>query len=669
MTKLKPNILTSIALLLMGWVAVSCSSESMPEPEKPTGDVPMVGISIGVSGPTRSSNPGDFELGEELERFLNIDADDYRIYFFSADNKYIGTFKPTIKPVYGGHEVYPDDNGYDTHYYTFWGQAPDNLPASFKLVFLANWGNENYPEESGEGASNSSRLVLNDNTTILDLTTHQSSQFNHLANPGDGEWLNKTDRLIPFYGVRAYDLSNTDYADGDGKLKKGSYIDLRTKELSLPIIRAMAKVEVILANPLASFSKVEMTRVNDKGFCAPYQSTNWNFDYTDYFHGYIWDTDFVRGVHLVNGVNEVATENGGRLSFKKVSDHSVGEDGKPIYEKWVAYVPEYHNQGDENFTAIEVTLAEPQNDQPSTTPDDSSGDKEEGSETTSKPWDNPTNKIYFAQNGNKPLNADKEIDNTKFFNIERNNIYRFTITGMSAGLKCEVDIQPYAGIDVDPFYGLDRDEEGNIIVERYPDGTYKVLDKGKHIIKDQDGDIITKRFGDKSLLCIESIYKDYIHDDSEIDYEYVYEKDAPGGNMIILRQKTNGGLYHSDNIPDHDHGNDDKALFILDKKGEYYYVHYDENNNVTELTRTDSKGDVIVQANGYQFRKDNEMTDFIGTYIVLLEDGTEELRHWQTGEKVDWATGIVTKRAMLSSPDASRMKQLNRIAVKRFINR
>lgn len=226
--------------------------------------------------------------------------------------------------------------------------------------------------------------------------------------------------------------------------------------------------------------------------------------------------------------------------------------------------------------------------------------------------------------------------------LPRNSHVVVNITiGEDGKLNCIADVQPYTGVKLDPWYGLDRDEDGNIIIKRYEDGTYDVIDADGDVLKrDPDGDLLIQYFEDKSILCKEVVLKDYIHGSDEVDYEYVFEKDRPGGNMVIIREKTTGGTYHGDNVPEHKHGMDDRPLFVLDKSGVFYRVLYDENGKAS-LTTKDIKGDEIVQANGFQFRQDSTMKDYLGTYIVRVynadtDEYEEELRWYEDGSTREW---------------------------------
>lgn len=232
-------------------------------------------------------------------------------------------------------------------------------------------------------------------------------------------------------------------------------------------------------------------------------------------------------------------------------------------------------------------------------------------------------------------------------------------------LSFVADVQPYAEVILRPPYGLDRDPDGNIITKRNEDGTYEVLIDGETVVKDADGDIVKKKFADGSLYCIEEVYKDYIHDDSEVDYIYHFEKQYSGGNMIIIREKSLGGQFHGIALPegtDHEHGYNDKAVFVLNKAGDFEYVTYEksidtstqeEKWTIKSSTRTDMHGDTIVQANGFQFRmlptEDMNETDkeaiefmqkYMGTYVVKRNsDNQEELRWYADGKPCSWETG------------------------------
>lgn len=238
--------------------------------------------------------------------------------------------------------------------------------------------------------------------------------------------------------------------------------------------------------------------------------------------------------------------------------------------------------------------------------------------------------------------------------LPRNSHVVVNITITDKGMSAIADVQPYAGANVEAWYGLDRDEMGNIVINRYPDGSYDVLDtEGNSIRRDSDGDMILKYFTDGSILCEEVVYKDYIHDDSEVDYIYLFEKTCSGGDMILVRQISTGGTFHGgtseEELAKHDHDETDRALFVLDKQGVTYRMVYDDDNKTVTKTNLDVHGDTIIQANGFQFRNDEKMGPYLGTYIVKLKDGEQELRD-RDGNAIDWP-----------SPDSNKIRSLFRL--------
>ena len=559
MINIRRDILTPLSLLLLGWGVSSCTSEEFKDQPAPGDGVPTLGISIGISAPTRSASgsTSDFEPGSDLENYLDVAGNDYRIYFFDSDNKYIATFNPSRKAESSGTPT--SVNGVDTYYYSFEGEVPAGVGTKFKLVVFANWGK--YPEENDDA----SFRLKNGQTTLTELVTHADAQFNHLSNPGEGNWLSKEDhRLIPFYGVRYYDLSSfPDIKDfiKDDKLIGNVLVDLTSDKKALPLIRAMARVEVILNNKHASFSSVKMTKVNDKGFNSPYKSgDDWKFDYTDYFHNYEWDKDFVRGVHLVGGNNAPAGQDGS-LEFKKVSGHS-----ETTVEKWVAYVPEYQNIGvGDEYAAITVTLADP------------------GSGTGE--WGNHTNTIYFAPGGSLANNTDGAAGTTKRYDIERNNIYRFTIDAMNANMECQLDVQPYAEQKLVVDLGLMRDESGDLMVVPDKEGKLPEFFEDYMKLKSYPTDKNTGKTLEPEISG--DYYAIRLGSDGDIKNAVVLLKDSDGCQVLTtfgerdnldncstreVYDYTTGTTYHKDHDGDQRlQHNSDHSSIVLDHDKMMYY--------------------------------------------------------------------------------------------------
>lgn len=613
MINVKHNIFSlSAACLIAGVVASSCSKESLasPDPLLPAEGVPTLGISLGVEGATRATNPGEFEPGSGYENYLDITGNDYRIYFFDTDNNYyLATFDPYLKPAINPE---PEEG---TYYYTFMGQVPSNVGTKFKLVVAANWGT--YPEEKEEAdATEGSFSLVKGVTTIKDLTTHAGSQFEALATPDEGEdWLGPK-RLIPFYGVRSYDLTEEKYGvkqyiDSEGNLKKDVYVDLT--EDALPLLRAMARVEVVLDNAYASFSSVKMSRRNAKGFCAPYSDAEgWQFDYSDYYHGYKWDEDFARAPHLVGGKNDA---NMVELEFKKVSSRKENDDKTVTPEKWVAYVPEYINVGTDDYTVITVTLANPDGE---TVPGTGDGD----AEGTEKPeWDNPTKMIYFATNGTEESNDITTAATSSKpgrYNIERNNIYRFTITGMTTTLTCQVDIQPFAEQILNMEFGLMYDERGDLMVLPDENGNlpkyFTTYMEGRDWPKDEIGNRLEPQTGD--------YYAIVLGNDGDItsDRVEIWLKDAQGCKVLSnFSLKDDNSQECSSRKVIHFFGST-QTEYDKDIQGERRLHHYPNHWTVV----LDNEGMMIYKDPDNETRFKVESWDGTDCWIILSETVSDD---------------------------------------------
>lgn len=425
-------LLLSGALLLVG----ACSSHLVnDEPDQSYSQTPSMGIKVALTGyDSRAGSSPEFMVGEGLENYLDLTNKKFRIYFFDTDNKFIDVFRPTVIPAASS---FTHINDVQTIYYQeFCGEIPMNLPHEFKIVALFNW--PRYPEIQGENQSSvsvdgtHSFVLVKNQTTIAELCDHESATFPALN--GEGGWLDvEAGNLIPFYGVRKYDLA--DYlkesdVDDDGNIKGAVYVNLNNPngeelETPLPILRAMAKVEVILTNPQLSFEKVELDKYNPKGFCAPESILS----HDSYDHGYNWTEDFVRNVHIPE---VVPIESG--LPLTKVVDSD-----DTSFEKWIAYIPEFKNVGVGNsYCSLNVTL-------------------NKNSDLSDSFWDklDRTKKIYFAEDGKQ--------DNPPF-DIWRNNIYRFKINATLTSISCIVDVQPFSISDLNPDFGLTRDDQGNVLV-------------------------------------------------------------------------------------------------------------------------------------------------------------------------------------------------------------
>ena len=179
------HIITGTLMLLALW-STSCSHETdvFGISEKETA------LSIGFRLPTRSPETGeDYEVGETYENYIDIENNNYRIYFFTFDNKLIARFEPD------GFVVTEKSDYRD---YSVLGKAPAALAnhKNFKMVVLANW------PQYGDDTMKTGETLLSD---ICNADWGQFDSFSSFEL--------KPERLIPFYGVHEY--NNIEFKSGE----------------------------------------------------------------------------------------------------------------------------------------------------------------------------------------------------------------------------------------------------------------------------------------------------------------------------------------------------------------------------------------------------------------------------------------------------------------------
>ena len=226
------HIVTGTLMLLVLW-GTSCShdTEAFGISDKETA------LSIGFRLPTRSLKSGEgYEVGETYENYIDVENNNYRIYFFTSDNKFIACFEP---------DGFVAAEGSDYRDYSVLGKAPAALVnhQNFKMVVLANW--PQYGDDT----------MKTGETLLADICDAGWGQFDCFSSFELGP-----ERLIPFYGVHEY--NNIEFKSGEVTLLSES----------VTLLRAVAKVEVMLKTDDhfdLSFSEVKIRRYNKKGYCAP----------------------------------------------------------------------------------------------------------------------------------------------------------------------------------------------------------------------------------------------------------------------------------------------------------------------------------------------------------------------------------------------------------------
>jgi len=329
-----------IGACLLAFVCFACTDEMEADGNSKERSVKLqLQLSLPMDASARTTRmTSGFEAGSKYENYINVNS--YRIYFFSTDDNYIARFIPS-KTVMAEATEYT--------LYSVEGEVPEdvlrrasNNVMDFKIVVLANW--ENYEEPKA-------------GSTLETICNADWAQF---------KILESFKNLIPFYGVNEYE---------DVPVQYGGTITL---EESIPLLRAMAKVEVVLNKEdelnteEMSFSNVTLHGYNSKGYCAPR-----NGAYPQ--NGHI--------LHLVGNKNEDnAIEN--TISFLQTQSDK---------ETWIAYVPEYDNTSKgANAAYIELRF-------------------DIQTETDKKDF-----VIHFADD-------QTDIKKTSF-DITRNHLYRFNVT-------------------------------------------------------------------------------------------------------------------------------------------------------------------------------------------------------------------------------------------------
>ena len=279
-----------IGACLLAFVCFACTDEMEADGNSKERSVKLqLQLSLPMDASARTTRmPSGFEAGSKYENYINVNS--YRIYFFDTNNKYIARFIPS-KTVMAEATEYT--------LYSVEGEVPEdvlrrasNNAMDFKIVVLANWKKYKEPEAGSE---------------LGTICNADWAQFEILNFFGLDE-----DNLIPFYGVNEYE---------DVPVQYGGTITL---EESIPLLRAMAKVEVVLNKEdelnteEMSFSGVTLHGYNSKGYCAPTGGT-----YPQNGH-----------LHLIGGQNEEGSIN------KTIPFLQTQSNNK---ETWIAYVPEYDN--------------------------------------------------------------------------------------------------------------------------------------------------------------------------------------------------------------------------------------------------------------------------------------------------------------------------------------
>ncbi|MCD8292717.1 MAG: hypothetical protein LUC23_03005 [Prevotellaceae bacterium] len=302
-----------VLLAVLFW---ACEGQEMPAGAAGESYLTLRFTSAEAGAPTRADGGASYEEGTAYENRIDFEQDDYRVYFFTTgaprqqENTFIARFIP--------EQVTAMESAEGARY-TVTGKVPEALASrsAFKVVMLANWGTY------ADGDFTAGK------TTIDDICTAEWACYDAFRTD---EFTAGGGRLIPFYGVCDYK---------DVRFSSGQVTALQD---GLALLRAVAKVEVVLDSSMASFTDVAICNYNGKGYCAPYgvyTKEQYHYDYS----AATGVPGFVENPHLAGGKNDAT---GKRQSFKCVKERSESD-----METWLAYLPEYDNSGSD-YSYIEV---------------------------------------------------------------------------------------------------------------------------------------------------------------------------------------------------------------------------------------------------------------------------------------------------------------------------
>lgn len=313
------------------------------------------------NGESRTTPEGEYNPGEGVENFIDLENGNFRVLLYTVSNSFLTEITDLqIIPV----ESYESSK----RYYINGATKADISNGNFKVMVIANW-----PEE------------LPEQPTMDDVF---ATRFNF-----NGALPSK-ENPIPLYGITQVTL---------GELRPDTAYNLGT----IHLIRAVAKIELIIednVNSLLTAEKVQLTRYNKQGFCAPAVKSQ-----SDYVQNN-WGLDYLAKPYIPNPV-----EQGELLDFAVIEEN----------KRYVLYVPEFANS--------HLTVAD--------------------------------NRSRICINFKESLLEDRYIDiidnSTSvpaIADIKRNVWYRLRLTKVNENVEpiCEVDVMPYKIIDLDPIFGIDK---------------------------------------------------------------------------------------------------------------------------------------------------------------------------------------------------------------------
>ncbi|SHF47892.1 hypothetical protein SAMN05444349_12151 [Bacteroides faecichinchillae] len=357
----------------------------------------------------------------------------------------------------------------------------DNTPVSaLEVASIYNFGESKYSirlrlkdtEEIRSALTTGCRFVFLANWgSYIDPTPEMtieelcSSSFAKFEFSQQKTQLSETN-LIPMYGVKEFENGVQDFKDG----KEVSDIG------TLYLLRAYAKVDVNILfkdfEDVPVVTSVSLTHSSSKGYKAPANVTK----QSDYITG-SWLTDYTP-VNIPNDATDI--------------DLTLTKDENTRH--YVAYVPEYRNVNDSkepvgNPSRIKICFT--------------IGDTEAGGREVE-------GYVDFRYSDTPPTG----VSSGQYFDIARNNWYKFDVTVKGKDIDWIVDVIPFTSVELKPDLGLEREEFTGYIIGKdgqgrdcWYDGNYYDPETAVPLYlgpKDKPGESVT--INDKEYLLV---YADY----------------------------------------------------------------------------------------------------------------------------------------------------------------
>ena len=249
-----PAVMLAAVIPLMG--GCDASSEVV-EPEVSSA-IYHAGFTVTLQQPTstRSTPEGDYDPGSGYENYIDLDAKDYRVFFFDKDDTFVGSFDK--------HNIVPISETETSKTYFIMGQLEPELVVdntlSLKIMMLANWGG--YPEP----VKNETKLteIAKDATNLIEFDPESDTVVD-------------ADHTIPMAGISNFKEKVP--------FNEKKYLNFGT----IHMLRAYAKVEVINSeNSVLNIENVRLSRVNTQAYAlaqgvtkeSDYKHDNYEGDYT-----------------------------------------------------------------------------------------------------------------------------------------------------------------------------------------------------------------------------------------------------------------------------------------------------------------------------------------------------------------------------------------------------